>query len=794
MSRWVKALVTAALIAALCASGHALAEDDIFSILLPDPTPTPEAGDDLFSILIPQASPTPDPNDLFSSLIPSETEEAAATPTPAPTPEPTPAVAQVTRVNVARKTPESQTAPCARLTDNDRLVAENSRFSLYLDEAAFNIKVQIRSSGFVFSSSPEEEKLTSLNQEWLKLAHSPLFVEYMNASGTVSRSSPWGDGADPVVYTFFDQGFEARAHFPEAGVRLTARFTLTEEGFKVDVDRDSIVEEKKVYLSRLVLLPFFGAAYQDEIPGYALVPDGCGALIDFTSAHSYIGSYSARVYGRDYGAVRYTGQAGSNAGTMDLNMPLFGMVHGADCAAFLAVCTKGDAYMCVEVEPSGVTTPFTRAHGAFIYRESYSQPTGASTMFLVIPKDMNDLDISMEYILLAGEDADYSGMARAYRQRLIDDGALTPMRADGDVPLLLRALMAESEKSVMGTQPLVMTTLEQAQGFAAFLQDEGVGRVDLSLIGYAPGGASRQKLGDSAIWRIIGGQAAFARLRDAVSGQVWLEENVISGYESQISRQQLSYSADGSLITQRQADKPLENVKYWQNLAFVQKVLKDPGCPLALKDAGCELHSDQREGRVVTRGQMRDGLAQSLVSLRERERVALLSPFAYAFGGCDTVMEAPMIHSQYAYEHEAVPFYQLVLSGCVEIFSSAMNYESQGVRDALRLVDYGVYPSYIVTRESASALAMTNTTDVFSSRFDDWKGDMTMVYDMVYEPLSAVRGLGMLRRTAPQDDVVKCVYEGGVTLYINYNDEARAADGHTLDALSVTVIREGEDK
>ena len=798
MSRWAKALLTLALAAIFGITGHALAQDDLFSILLPDPTPTAEAGDDLFSILIPQETPAPDADDLFSSLIPSETEAPTAVSTPEPTPEPTPeltpAPARLTRVNVARRTAGGEPAQGALLTPADRIVAENSRVGLYLDETSFTVKALIRETGFVFSSAPAEEKLASLNEEWKRLAHSVAFVEYLNASGTVSRSSMWGEGADPVEYSDIENGFEARVHFPEAGVRMTLRFILTEDGFAVEVDRDSIVEEKSVYLSRVVLLPFFGAAYGDELSGYALVPDGCGALIDFTSAHSYIGSYTARVYGRDYGAVRAAGQAGANVGAMDLNMPLFGMVHGADCAAYLAVCAKGEAYMSVEVDPAGVTTPFTRACCAFVYRESYSQSTGASTMFLVIPPELNDLDVRMEYSLLWGQDADYSGMARAYRQRLIDGGILERRRPEGPVPLLLRVLMAESEKSVLGTQPLVMTTLSQTEAFAQALQDARVGRVDVSLIGYAPGGATRQKLGSTAVWNRIGGRAGLESLKSAVSGKVYLEENVITGYESQIERRYLAYSTDGGLISQRQADKPLENTRYWQNLTFIQRALYEPAEALALADAGNQLHSDQREGRVVSREGMREGIAQTLLEASSQRDIALLMPYAYAFGGMDAVMEAPMTHSQYAYEHEAVPFYQMVLSGCVEMYASAMNYESQHTRGILRLVDYGVCPAFIVTEKSASALSMTNTTDIYSSRFSDWEEDMTDVYAQVNEALSAIRGRAILRRTAPEEDVVRCEYEDGVLIYINYNEEAREADGLTLEPLSVTVLEGDEER
>ncbi len=783
------------------------ATPNLFNMLLPATAiPAPEAAapaatPNLFDMLkgtpVPEETATPGTPNLFD-MLKGTPAPAGATVAPAvPTAAPTQAVA-VARDTLALRAdlPAQEITNGAQLTDSDKLVAENARVRLYVDETAVAFKVQDVSNGYVFASSPAPDLLESLNSEWQNMASSIVVAESLNASGTPSRAFYRAGNADAPVFAYTADGFSVTLHFPAASLRLTVEVTLTDTGFAVSIPHASIVEDGSMYLSRILVLPFFGAVQGDSIPGYTLLPDGSGALMRFEKPANYLAAYTGRVYGQDYGTRRPSARASMrSAGVTDLNLPLFGVAHGPDWAGYLALCTQGDAYMQIEAAPAGVMTAFHRVNASFIFRESYSQPTGrSSASFLAIPPRTNNLDLRMEYVLLAGDQANYSGMANAYRQRLLDANVLTRQQ-DSEVPLLLRMLMAETEKGVVGSSRLVMTTFEQAHGFVDALRAGGIQRVDTSLWGYAKGGVSAQKLGNPAIDTALGAQAVYDRFSSAVAAQGvgYLETSVISGYESQVDRTGLAYNVDGGLITMDLPDKPLYTRLSFQNLNYVQQTLSafPSTAPVAIQDIGNQLHSDHRENRVQPRAAVLLGYQEVLRLLNDRMQVALFMPYAYAFSGMDAAIDVPMKNSQYSYQSDTVPFYQMVLSGCADIFSTPLNYGGGTAREALQLIDYNVNPAYLVTAKGAGDLRMSNTTDLYSSRFSDWQDDMLQVYQRVYEPLRAVRGASVVSRRVPVDGVVRIGYDNGVVVYVNYTQAEQAVDALTIAPESARVEKEG---
>lgn len=792
----------------LAAEGTPAATPNLFNMLLiatstPAPSAeTPAATPNLFDLLRGTPAPTaeaapPGTPNLFDILRGTPAPVATSTlQTLPPTAEPTPAVA-VPRDTMALRADQPALAVTngATVSSGDRLIAENANVRLYLDEENCLFKVENRANGYVFSSSPAAERVQALNREWQNMASSLVVAESLNASGTSARAFYRVDNAEEPVYTIGEDGFSVTLHFPAAALRLTVSVTLTETGFVIAIPHAGILEEGGMYLSRIQVLPFFGAVEGDTIPGYTLLPDGCGALMRFEKPANYLAPFSARVYGQDFGTRRPSVRDSMRwAGVTELNLPLFGMAHGPDWAAYLALCKQGEAFMQIEAAPAGVMTAFHRVYASFIYREPYSQPTGrSSASFLAIPPRTNALDVSMEYVLLSGDQANYSGMAQVYRQRLLDGGTLT-RQGDSEVPLLLRVLMGETEKGVIGSSHLVMTTYQQAHDFLQTLRSGGIKRVDMSLWGYANGGVSAQTLGSPGISTAYGDRDVYNQLAGSVvnQGHFYLETAVVTGYDQQVERAGLAYNVDGGLITMDILDKPLFTRQSFQNLPYVEGLLQQmPGdTAIAIQDIGNQLHSDHRENRVQPRAAVLLGYQNALKMLNQRMQVALFTPYAYALAGVDAAMEVPMKNSQYSYQSDAVPFYQMVLSGCADLFSTPLNYGGGTKREALQLIDYNVSPAYLVTSKGAGDLRMSNTTDLYSSRFSDWQDDMLAVYERIYQVQRAVRGASVVSRRVPMDGVVKLVYDNGVVVYVNYTATEQTVDGAVIAAESAEMAKE----
>ena len=75
------------------------------------------------------------------------------------------------------------------------------------------------------------------------------------------------------------------------------------------------------------------------------------------------------------------------------------------------------------------------------------------------------IDMTYDFLYGDGSDgepaADYTGMAKAYREHIIEEGVLTVKEdEEEDIPMRIDFLMSDSKKGVFGTQEVAVTTTD----------------------------------------------------------------------------------------------------------------------------------------------------------------------------------------------------------------------------------------------------------------------------------------------------------------------------------------------
>ena len=144
------------------------------------------------------------------------------------------------------------------------------------------------------------------------------------------------------------------------------------------------------------------------------------------------------------------------------------------------------------------------------------------------------------------------------------------------------------------------------------------------------------------------------------------------------------------------------------------------------------------------------------------------------------------------YETDSVPFLQMVLYGTMEVYAPYSNFSFYTDKDLLKMVDYNLYPSFILSEDPSYKLAPTASGSLYSTEYDLYKDVIPESYAKVNEILSKVRGYNWTDRTVPSQGVVVNTYEkdgDALKVVINYTEEAVTIENTTIEPLSAAVVR-----
>jgi hypothetical protein len=159
------------------------------------------------------------------------------------------------------------------------------------------------------------------------------------------------------------------------------------------------------------------------------------------------------------------------------------------------------------------------------------------------------------------------------------------------------------------------------------------------------------------------------------------------------------------------------------------------------------------------------------------------------FSSMQAYYDIPLGNSGYIYTTESVPFLQIVLSGYVPYYGTAMNFSSDPQTDLLKHVDYGVYPSYFLTQEVTAKIITTQSGWIYTSSYSQWADEINGTYQWLNSLLSPVKGHSIISREQIGKGVFVVTYSNSKQIIINYNNQPANAGGVVVNARDA-IIRE----
>lgn len=691
-------------------------------------------------------------------------------------------------------------------------VAENSNYELYIDEKTGQIRLVGKRSGNEWGAPPVEKKMPPANQKFIE---SPVHIRYTEG-GDVRQTYPSKEKGTTTTVKPTDQGVLVQYELAELQLGFALEYKLLEEGIEVRIPFQSIHEQGKAKLISLEPAPFFGAASQ-LAKGAMFIPDGSGALVKFKQNHpTYFEPYSERIYGGDYAfmttvykQVTYNKSELESYGPREAAaLPVFGIYK--DDTAFLGIVTEGDADAKINGTPSGMRNiPLYRISAELIYRNSDIVFIGDSGEIPLVQREMIPGERAVRFVLLEGEQADYVGMAHAYRDYLIRVKGVKPV-ADERSALQLRLFGGVLRKDMIGSTFVSMTTFEQAKEILDAYIAGGVDSIEVTYEGWSDDGIYGNAPDHFPAESSLGGNrgleelAAYAKEKGI---RLYLKTNYVKPYESSDAlkpsrdairglNKEVMEVKDPYVTTNQPSWKLFYVLKpdrvFDEHIADEASKLGELGAGgVHLQYMGDTLYSDQSSDTPYSRKQTMETWQKSMDLMRAQTGHAAVDyGFAYALGHVDRIDGVPLDSSHYIYEDGSVPFYQIAVRGLIPYAGDPSNLQDDPRIWNLRLLEYGAMPSYALTYEDSSLLKRTMVDGLFSSEYRKWLKPSIDQYRKLTEVLDLVAGQGITDHEQLDTYVYRTTYANGVQVTVNYDGEPASVGGDVIQPYDY-LVRKG---
>lgn len=715
-----------------------------------------------------------------------------------------------TSVSSNRYTHVDDTDAAPGLTDMTlegyKLVAKNDDLELYVREKSASIRVVNRKNGYIWGALRQDKPL-DLNKTWSSFGNSIVSIKYYDETGNITQIGA-GHQDNTCEFEYTDNGVICHAEFTEAQISLSAKVELEDDHIRFSLDDSTIKENGQFVLGQVYFAPFLGSTVGDEIGGYMFVPDGSGALIRFRKPTKYLAGYADRIYGSDLAIDNLFSVGDLNANrtndflkdTETVTMPVYGISHGYNSNALFGHVEAGAEYGTIFAQPAGIVTDYNYAGACFVYRQVYQQPTGRDGAGIqMVQEKPNSVNPSLSVYFLAGEEAGYNGMAKAYRSILLENGTL-PGAALEEPSLTLDYLVSDIKKGFLFSTTASLTQPEDLIHAAQYLAEQGIEDVSFNLLGWQDGGLNGYKKLKTYHRTEFGALSAVAGLRDQLGAYGYdlsLYLAPLSAKKPQVSTQKdigITLSQSTIEISRDNKSVYLPDTFYIKTAAALSAlkeqidVLKAAGLDNILVDeiAGM-LYGEYLRNEEVTRTEIMHLVAESVSELAGEKGLSLFTPNAYLLNVASSYRDTPMSASRYTFESDSVPFLQMVLSGEMTMYAPYANQSFYTDTDVLKCIEYNAYPSFVMTGCNSRELEGTASEELFSTSFDDWKDTAVSIYKRIDGILRNVHGQQMLSHTALMEGVARVSYSSG-SIYVNYNTNAVQVDGVAVPALGAIYI------
>lgn len=586
--------------------------------------------------------------------------------------------------------------------------------------------------------------------------------------------------------------------------RMALEYRLNDKGVEVRLPANGIEFDESAYQFQTVtVLPYFGCG-SNKNKGALVIPDGSGSLIRFEDVKGKAVNISGQLYGADYAYHEISGQHAES-----MRMPYYGIVTNVDetidypvwlvgedgvrrkqydshgnmistpvsfkfDTGFLAIITEGDSLASLMAECGGPLHPYNTVYPTFTprpsdeYNLSDSISVSGNATWTVTSKRKYTESYRIQYIFLSDESlakengvedyykTDWTGMATAYRDYLIDKGEITKLEdTQEDIPLFIETFGSLETTERIATFPVTvdkpLTTFEDIKTMYSELKEKGLGNVNFKLNGYANGGMQSTVPYKLKWTSVVGGNDGF---EDLVA---YAQENGFGVYpdfdfvymhsdelfDGFSLKNHAVKTIDNRYTTKRAYDAATQMFDRSRSVAISPAVYehfynhfeplyaKYDNKAISLSTLGTDLNSDFDDDAPFHREDNKEYTEELLQRIADDGNSIMVDGGnAYAMKYADVVINTALTSSKYMKASESIPFLGMVYHGSKVFTGSAANMEGDIHESILNAIENGASLYFTLSYQNTSELKENRQlSKYYSVAYDIWKDDMAEYYN-----------------------------------------------------------------
>lgn len=722
-------------------------------------------------------------------------------------------------LSVPAFSPDSNLYLAAEPDEGFTKVAESGNFEMYADMKTGHFQINNNSSGAVYYSTFQNSDADEKTPRKDKLAYgSQLIVDYAYVEdfsyvGIINQTNSTVEcvNKDTVTVKKIDNGISVEYDFKTYRFSIPVEYTLEDGQLKAKILTRKIKEGKITRIINISLLPSF--AYADSnTEGYIFVPDGSGAIINFNS-NKQNNRYEAYVYGEELTQEKKE----QTVITEKVHMPVFGICK-TDNSAVMGNITVGDGSASIKAVSGNDTFGNNICYSQLNYRfvTSYDFLSNAGkevAIFRIADQQYNLKSYEVSYYLLDANNSDYNALANEYRNYLIDVKGLEKNDVISLINLDTYGAL-ETKANFLGfkySKLIPLTKYSDIEKIFNSFNDKGINDIAFRYIGWQNAGIVNGNITkNSTPISCLGGNSDLKKLNkfaeendfeivydaDLLNYRKGLGDNYSTTafnkkayqYEYLRSVYATKISVDSWLLL-----KPSKITEYANK--YLKSVQKRNIENLSLSSATQLIYSDFKKGSQDYRSLFPQYI-ENLLKSYKKSGISLSGEAAnaYTLPYLKTVYDAPTKSSGYKVFDKEIPFYQIVLKGYISMTTAPQQTELNKDDEFLKAVETGSALLFNCISNNQVEIRKTLSEDLYSSMYTLWQDEAIKYYERYNDLYNSVLGKSIVKHYELAENVMKTVFENGISVIVNYNNYSVSAEGNEINAKDFKVFKEGNVK